>query len=82
LERELERYYQVIVPELPADDIVYENDLDTGSRIGIRNLWRMERYSNYFDHFARGKEVLELVGMLVNGPPLLMLSSSLRNHPE
>lgn len=72
LERELERYYETIVPTLPAGDIVFETDPATGQRTGVRNLWRMEKYSAYFDEFAHQPEILELVGTLVNGEPVLM----------
>lgn len=72
LEAELARYVRDIVPTLPPGDIVYETDLATGVRTGIRNLWRMEKYSSYFDQFARRKEILELVGTLVNGDPVPM----------
>lgn len=72
IENELERYYQTIVPRLPTGDIVYEIDPATGARTGIRNLWRMEKYSPYFDRFPRQPQILELVGALVNGEPVLM----------
>jgi phytanoyl-CoA hydroxylase len=72
LDCELERYCEAIVPKLPPGDLVYEMDPATGSRTGIRNLWRMEKYSLYFDEFAREEKILELVETLVNGEPLLM----------
>jgi len=72
LERELARYYETVVPRLPANDIVYETDSATGQRSGVRNLWRMETYSPYFDELARLPQIVDLVGALVNGPPVLM----------
>lgn len=72
LERELKHYNENVVPNLPAGDIVYETDPATGQRTGVRNLWRMEEYSPYFDEFAHQPEILELVGTLVNGEPVLM----------
>jgi ectoine hydroxylase-related dioxygenase (phytanoyl-CoA dioxygenase family) len=72
LERELKLYLESIVPGLPAGDIVYETDPRTGNRTGVRNLWRMEKHSPYFHEFAHQTEILELVGTLVNGEPVLM----------
>ncbi|MCI0423549.1 MAG: phytanoyl-CoA dioxygenase family protein [Acidobacteria bacterium] len=72
LERALNRYYETIVPLLPATDIVYETDAATGARTGIRNLWRMEKHSPYFDQLGRQREICDLVGTLVNGEPVLM----------
>ena len=72
LERELKQYHENVVPILPAGDIVYETDPATGQRTGVRNLWRMEKYCPYFDEFAHQPQILELVGTLVNGEPVLM----------
>lgn len=72
LEGELARYNETIVPNLPSGDIVYETDATTGQRTGVRNLWRMEKYSPYFDQFSRQPEIIELVSALVNGEPVLM----------
>lgn len=72
LAHELARYARDVVPELPAADIVYETDAATGARTGIRNLWRMETHSSYLDQFAHSPQILELVGRLVNGEPVLM----------
>jgi len=72
LERELKQYHENIVPSLPAGDIVYETNPATGQRTGVRNLWRMDKYSPYFDEFAHQPHVLELVRTLVNGEPVLM----------
>ncbi|MEW5978738.1 MAG: phytanoyl-CoA dioxygenase family protein [Acidobacteriota bacterium] len=72
LERELERYDREVVPKLPEEDIVYEIDSSSGARTGIRNLWRMEQYSSYLREFAHQGRILELVGSLVKGQPVLM----------
>jgi phytanoyl-CoA hydroxylase len=72
LESKLADYSATIVPRLPSEDIVYETDSTTGQRTGIRNLWRMEKYSPYFYNLASQKEILELVSVLVNGHPVSM----------
>ena len=72
LERELKLYNESVVPTLPPGDIVYETDSTTGERTGVRNLWRMEKYSSYFDEFAHQPQIIDLVRTLVNGEPVLM----------
>ena len=72
LERELKEYNKNVVPNLPPGDIVYETDAATGQRTGVRNLWRLEKYSPYFDEFAHQTQIIDLVRTLVNGEPVLM----------
>jgi len=72
LERELKEYNEKVVPNLPPGDIVYETNAATSQRTGVRNLWRMEKYSPYFDEFAHQPQIIDLVGALVNGAPVLM----------
>ncbi|MBI3962896.1 MAG: phytanoyl-CoA dioxygenase family protein [Deinococcus sp.] len=72
IESELSHYLQTMVPTLPMGDIVYETEASFWERREIRNLWRMEKYSEYLAALARQKDVLELVGTLVNGEPVLM----------
>ena len=57
VERELRTYTETIVPTLPASDIVYE-----ANGKSIRNLWRMEKYSPYFDRLSRTPRIVELIG--------------------
>ncbi len=67
METELAAFTRDIVPTLPANDIVWEKD-----RAAIRNLWRMEKYSPYFENFSKRADIHQLVGELVNGDPVVM----------
>jgi phytanoyl-CoA hydroxylase len=69
IESELGRYMETVVPGLPAHDIVYEAKSSDGSR-AIRNLWRMEEYSEFFGDLVKAPELLRLIGTLVNGDPV------------
>ena len=66
VERELRTYTETIVPTLPASDIVYE-----ANGKSIRNLWRMEKYSPYFDRLSRTPRIVGLIGELVHGQPVV-----------
>ena len=66
VERELRTYTETIVPTLPASDIVYE-----ANGKSIRNSWRMEKYSPYFDRLSRTPRIVELIGELVHGQPVV-----------
>jgi len=69
---ELDRYVDEVVPRLDSSEVVWEaNPLPDGSR-RIRNLWHMERHSEYFDRLSRRPDILGLAGALVNGEPVLM----------
>lgn len=65
--RELDRYTREVVPGLPEGDRTFEADGKA-----VRNLWRMERHSAFFDRIARDPRVLGLVRVLVRGEPVLM----------
>lgn len=67
IDQQLAAYTRDIVPTLPANDVVWEADKQS-----IRNLWRMERYSPFFERFSRRADIHELVGTLVNGDPVVM----------
>ncbi len=67
IDRELEIYTRDVVPTLPANDIVWE-----AGRKAIRNLWRMEHYSPFFEQFSKRRDIHNLVRVLVNGEPVVM----------
>jgi phytanoyl-CoA hydroxylase len=52
---------------MDAADYVLEADGRT-----VRNLWRLERYSEYFDALSRNTRLLEIAGPLVHGEPIVM----------
>jgi hypothetical protein len=63
----LDRYTRDIVPSLPVGDRTFEADGKT-----VRNLWRMEKHDPFFAELPRRRDLLGLVGALVNGEPVLM----------
>ncbi len=66
-ENELERYVREIAPSLPLTDIVWEKQIMPDGSRRVRNLWRMEHYSPYFEELAHAPELLRLASELVNG---------------
>jgi microcystin degradation protein MlrC len=62
----LGQYIREIVPGLPPGDVTFESD-----GVSVRNLWRMEQYDPYFRDLAHDPEILEIVGDLVKGTPVL-----------
>lgn len=82
LESELARYAQILVPRLPAADIVCEREPAEGGRRAIRNLWRMEQHSPYFAALGRSPALTELAGPLVNGTPVLMAVELFAKPPK
>lgn len=62
----LARYIREIVPGLPPGDVTFESD-----GVSVRNLWRMEQYDAYFRDLAHQRPLLQLVGDLVQGTPIL-----------
>ena len=62
----LKRYETEVVPGLPEGDFTMEKDGKS-----VRNLWRMEQHDRFFAELAERPELLELVGQLVNGEPVL-----------
>src|SRR5262245_11424417 len=72
IETELARYVSEVVPRLPPQDVVFEIRQNECGEKAIRNLWRMEHYSDYFAELARDADLLKLIGVLVNGIPNLV----------
>ncbi len=72
IETQLARYVSGVVPLLPTQDVVFETGLNESGEKAIRNLWRMEYYSEYFAELARNSDLLKLIGVLVNGIPNLV----------
>ena len=70
IEAELDRYLREVTHTLPPTDIVWEKEtLPDGSR-RVRNLWRMEQYSDFFAQIGHQPELLQLAGALVHGDPI------------
>jgi phytanoyl-CoA hydroxylase len=63
----LERYMREIAPTVPVGDRVFEAD-----GVAVRNLWRMEQHDRFFAQLVNRREIIELVGPLVHGEPVLM----------
>lgn len=57
----ISRYGRDVAPDLPDGDIVYESDGKT-----IRNLWRLEEYSQFFADLAHRSDLLNLAEKLVH----------------
>jgi phytanoyl-CoA hydroxylase len=66
LRRLLNDYIRERVPSLPAGDRTLEADGKT-----VRNLWRIEQHDPRFTAAACTPELLQFVGRLVNGEPVL-----------
>lgn len=71
IREELRRYTTEIVPELPANDVVFEAD-----GVSVRNCWRMEAHDPWFADFARNETILAMVADFVKGDPVLMAVES------
>lgn len=63
---ELERYIMEDLSSKPDDSRTLEADGKT-----IRNLWRLERYNQYFKRLGEQDSITALVAKLVNGKPVL-----------
>ena len=70
IERELARYAREVVPTLPPGDVVYESELLPNGSRGIRNLWRLERHSEFFAGLLNNQELTALITRLVHGTPI------------
>ena len=70
IDREVARYMDEIAPGVPATDIVYESEQPAHGTRAIRNLWRMERHSSWFEALARDPTLVEIVGRLLGGEPV------------
>lgn len=62
----LDRYCAQVVPTLPESDRTFEAD-----GVTLRNLWRMEQHDAFFRSLSEHHRILNLVGTLVNGQPVL-----------
>ncbi|MCW3818919.1 phytanoyl-CoA dioxygenase family protein [Micromonospora sp. DR5-3] len=62
----LRRYIRDTVPHLPPGDLVREAD-----GVSVRNLWRMEKYDDYFAALGNREDILHVVGALLGGKPVL-----------
>ena len=69
IERNLATYMEAVAPALPAEDIVYEPTAP-GAPTKIRNLWRMDRHSEFFAKLALSRELQDLLATLLNGEPV------------
>jgi ectoine hydroxylase-related dioxygenase (phytanoyl-CoA dioxygenase family) len=66
IKKELDRYVREVVPGLPQSDYVMESDGES-----VRNLWRLDEHDSFFKGLAEQPNLLNLVGKLVNGEPVL-----------
>src|SRR5439155_10305390 len=64
---EIENYAREIAPKLEASEVTFEADGKTA-----RNLWRMHKYSSFFDEISRKPEAINLVRRLVRGEPVVV----------
>lgn len=67
LRTNLERYERSVAPGVADGDIVREREGGP-----IRNLWRMERYDDWFAELGRHPRIASLVAALVGGEPELL----------
>lgn len=63
----LTRYIQVTAPRLTPGDVTFEADGQS-----VRNLWRMEKHDPFFAGLAKDPQLLERVGLLLGGQPVLV----------
>ena len=68
---ELDHYIAGTLPCLPPEDYVLEAEGGP-----VRNLWRLEKHSQYFAELGKNEGMAALVGALVNGKPVLMAIES------
>lgn len=68
---ELSRYVTEKLSTLPPEDYVLEQEGGP-----VRNLWRLERHSEYFSGLGKDDYLTGLVGTLVNGEPELIAIES------
>jgi len=64
---ELDRYIAETLSSLPPEDYVLEAEGGP-----VRNLWRLEKHSQYFAELGNNDRLAGLVRALVNGDPILM----------
>ena len=71
IEANLADYLKTVVPSLPSRDVVFESSSPAGAEPAIRNLWRLERYSSYFEELTRAPELWSRMACMVNGEPIV-----------
>lgn len=64
---ELERYIHDDLAAQPVDARTFEKDEKT-----VRNLWRLEKYNEWFRHLGEREDIRSLVAPLVHGEPVLV----------
>ena len=64
---EIDRYTRSVLPLQEMPDCTLEADGST-----IRNLWRLEKHSDYFRRFAERRDVSQVVRKLVQGDPVVV----------
>ncbi len=64
---ELERYIRDDLAAQPVDARTFEKDEKT-----VRNLWRLEKYNEWFRHLGERADIRSLVAPLVHGEPVLV----------
>lgn len=64
---ELERYIREDLAAQPPDARTFEKDEKT-----VRNLWRLEKYNEWFRQLGERADIRALVAPLVHGEPLLV----------
>lgn len=63
----IDRYIRAVLPGIGPGDRILEADGKS-----VRNLWRMESHDPFFKSLAQRGDILDLVGRLVHGQPVLM----------
>lgn len=71
VDEELARYEREVTPTLPPTDVVWEKELLPDGTRRVRNLWRMQDYSEFFARLGERPEWMALASRLVNGEALI-----------
>jgi phytanoyl-CoA hydroxylase len=67
IERELARYTEDVVPNLPAGDVIWEPEPLADGRRAIRNLFRLDKHSRFFSELGQDAGLLNLMNRLLHG---------------
>jgi phytanoyl-CoA hydroxylase len=70
IEENLTTYIDKVGPTVPKQDIVFELT-PSGAQAKIRNLWRMEKHSDYFSDLPRLPRLWNRISDLLNGEPVV-----------
>lgn len=71
IEAELDRYTREVTPKLKPTDIVWEPTLMPDGSRRVRNLWRLEEYSDFFAALGKKPELHALASTLVHGDAVI-----------